>query len=40
VCARHRLNWRVAGPAVAEVELEEVERRYTEYDLWDGLTAG
>jgi len=33
-------DWWVAGPAVdraedAEVELDEVERLYTEHDLWD-----
>ena len=38
-------EWWVAGPVVteprdADVELEEVDRLYTEYDLWDGLTSG
>lgn len=38
-------KWWVAGPVVsqaqdADVELDEVERLYTESDLWDGLTSG
>ena len=38
-------TWWVAGPVVAQavdadVELDEVERLYAQYQLWDGLTAG
>jgi hypothetical protein len=38
-------EWWVAGPVAAEpqdadVELNEVERLYTEHDLWDDLVAG
>ncbi len=38
-------EWWVAGPVVAEardadVELDEVERLYTNLGLWDGLTFG
>jgi hypothetical protein len=38
-------EWWVAGPVVAaasdaDVELDEVERLYTERDLWDGLASG
>ncbi len=37
-------EWWVAGPVVAtprdaDVELDEVERLYTEHDLWDGLMS-
>ncbi len=37
--------WWVAGPVVgvarnADVELDEVERMYTEHDLWDRLVSG